>query len=257
MPMVLMLVVVVGMMAAVMLERQSAQRNTTQRHLGWYQEHHARLGLQEAIEAWVKSLPTGVEVGSVLPPDGHFLDLELRGSERAVVYLVERQNAVLSDLAAVEAASLDDATAIAEACAEVFGPDGPPDGYRTVGPPSLSVHTASPELIELVAQVITGDVGAARAFAGSIVSERQANGGRATPTAIGNALTSASVDPELRSRFGRVFTVRPTLYYATVELRLTRTGPPAARFGGYFSISTGRAAAERTAFLTWENIGVE
>ncbi len=255
-PIVLVLVIVVGLMSAIMLERQTAQRYTTQRQLGWYQEHHARLGLQEAIEAWIKALPSSLDLGSVLPPDGHFLDLKLRGGNLAVVSLLERQNAVLIDLAAVSTVSFDDAAAIIEACDAVFGPAGPPDGYRSVGPVALSAHTASPELLEVAAQAITQDAAIAKAFASSLVSDREENGGRCSPNAIGYAITDASVEPEIRSRLSRMFTVRPTLYYATVELRSSTIGPADARYGGYFVVGN-RAGSDRTAFLTWENIGVE
>lgn len=256
-PMVLVLVVVVGLMSAIMLERQSAQRLTVQRQLRWYSEHHARLGLQEAIEAWIKSLPSGLELGDALPASGHFLDLELPGGEVAVVTLVERQNAVLVDLAAVEKVLQDDAAAIVQACAAVFGEAGPPDGYRTVGPASLSTHTASPELLEVAAQAVTGDPGVARAFAASIVADRASNGGRSGPNAIGYAITDSSADPDLRAQLSRMFTVRPSLYYATVELRTSRTGGAQARYGGYFSVGNRAGSSDRTAFLTWENIGVE
>jgi len=255
-PIVLVLVVVVGLMSAIMLERQSAQRHTTQRQLGWYQEHHARLGLQEAIEAWIKALPSSLDLGAVLPPDGHFLDLKLRGGNLAVVSLLERQNAVLIDLAAVGTVSFDDAAAVIQSCDAVFGPDGPPDGYRSVGPVALSAHTASPELIEVAAQAITQDAAIAKAFASSLIADREANGGRSSANAIGYAIADASAEPDVRSRLSRMFTVRPTLYYATVELRSSTVGPAAARYGGYFVISN-RSSTDRTAFLTWENIGVE
>lgn len=255
-PMVLVLVVVVGIMSAVMIERQSAQRYTTQRQLGWYQEHHARLGLQEAIEAWIKALPSSIDLGAVLPADGHFLDIKLPGGDIAVVSLVERQNAVLIDVATVETVALDDAAAIVEACAEIFGPEGPLDGYRTVGPVALSAHTSSPELLEVAAQAITQDNAMASAFASSIVADREANGGRASSNAVGYAINDATSDADLRSRLSRMFTVRPTLFFATVELRTSTVGPAAARFGGYFIVSN-RSSTDRTAFLTWENIGVE
>lgn len=260
MPMVLVLVVVVGMMSAVMLDRQATQRLVVQRQLNWYQEHHARLGLQEAIEAWIRSLPSGTEIGALLPGDGHFLDLELRGGDRATIYFNDRQNAVLTDLAAVDDASLDAAAAIVSAVAVVFGQDGPPDdGLRTVGPPQLSVHSISPQLLEVAAQAITGDTSSARAFAAALIADRNSNGGRASASAIGLAIADATSDPEIRSRLSRMFTVRPTLYYATVELRDSSIGPPVARYGGYFVVSTSRttSGAERSAFLTWENIGVE
>jgi hypothetical protein len=259
MPMVLALVVVVGVMSAVMLERQTAQRLVVARQLGWYQEHHARLGLQEGIEAWLRALPNTLDIGAALPPDGHFLDLELRDGTRAVVYLLERQNAVLTDLAAVEDASVDAAAAIAEAVALAFGEKGPPDGLRTIGPAALSVHTASPELLQVAAAAVIGDSGGASLFATSLINDRESNGGRCTPSAIGLAASAAGVENETRSLLSRMFTVRPTLYYATVELRDSGQGPPLARYGGYFSVGTGRGAtgATRSAFLTWENLGVE
>ncbi|HZW10670.1 MAG TPA: hypothetical protein VFF69_12270 [Phycisphaerales bacterium] len=259
MPMVLALVVVVGVMSAVMLERQSAQRMIVSRQLGWYQEHHARLGLQEGIEAWLRALPSGFDVGAALPADGHFLDLELRDGTRAVVFLHERQNAVLTDLAAVEDASVDAAAAIADAVALAFGEQGPPDGLRTVGPAALSAHTASPELLQIAAAALIGDSGSASLFATSLINDRESNGGQCTPSAIGAAAAAAGVENETRALLSRMFTVRPTLYYSTVELRGAGQGPPLARYGGYFVVGTSRGATgpSRSAFLTWEKLGVE
>ena len=259
MPMVITLVVVVGLMTAVMLERQSAQRQTVDRQLRWYQEHHGRLGLQEAIEAWIKSLPSNADLHSLLPADGHFLDLKLRGGTTASVTLYERQNAVLTDLSAVDDTMVDAAAAIASAVAQLYGPDGPPDGLRTVGPPQLSTHTASRELIELAVQAVTGDRGVAKGFAGSIVADRESSGGISTSGAVGTAIADSGAETDLRATLSSLFTVRPTLYYAVVELRTSAYGDPSARYGGYFSIATDRSlsSTERSAFLTWENLGVE
>lgn len=259
MPMVIALVVVVGMMTAVMLERQTSQRYTVDRQLRWYQEHHARLGLQEAIEAWVKSLPSNADLAALLPADGHFLDLKLRGGSVATVTLRERQCAVLTDLSAVDAAMTDAAAAIAGAVAQVYGERGPPEGLRTVGPPQLSTITTSQDLLELAVEAVTGDRSVARGFAASIVADREANGGISTSGAVGSAIAASGADPELRTTLSRLFTVKPTLYYATVELRTSTYGPAAARYGGYFLVAHDRSlsSAERSAFLTWENLGVE
>lgn len=259
-PMVIALVVVVGVTTAMMLERQTAQRGIAQRQLNWYQEHHARLGLQEAIDAWLRSLPVGADLGALLPPDGHFLDLELRDGTDATVTFTERQNAVLTDLAAVEDASYDDAAAVLSAVASTFGEVGPPDGLRTVGPAAMSVHTASTDLIETAAAAITADVDSAQRFAQSIDRDRQSNGGRCSPSALGLAMGEAGVDADMRARLGRMFTVRPSLFYATVELRDSSIGPALARYGGYFIVAQARSTAsstERSAFLTWERLSVE
>ncbi len=262
MPMVLVLVVIVGIMSAVMLERQAAQRMIVQRQLGWYQEHHARLGLQEGIEAWLRSLPTNLDLAATLPADGHFLDLELQDGTEAVVSFLERQDAVLTDLAAVDNATVDAAAAVVDAVATAFGPAGPPDdGLRTVGPPSLSVHTASAELLEIAASAVIGDAGTGKVFARALVADRENNGGRCTPSAIGTAASQAGLEAEVRASVTRMFTVRPTLFYATVELRRSSYEPPLARYGGYFVVAPIRgsnaSATARSAFLTWERLGVE
>lgn len=259
MPMVIALVVVVGISTAVMLERQSAQRRTVDRQLRWYQEHHGRLGLQEAIEAWLKSLPSNADLHALLPADGHFLDLKLQGRSTATVHLYERQSAVLTDMSAVDEAMVDAAAAIANAVAMVYGEQGPPDGLRVVGPPQLSTHTTSQEVIELAVEAVTGDRSVAQGFAASIVADRESNGGVSTTGAVNAAINASGAAQELRTTLARLFTVRPTLYYAVVELRTSTYGPPSARYGGYFSIANDRSlsSTERSAFLTWENLALE
>lgn len=260
-PMVISLVVVVGIMSVVMLERQGVQRLVVQRQLDWYQEHHARLGLQEAIEVWLRALPTSFDLAANLPADGRFLELGLSDGTTATVTLQERQNAVLIDLAAVEDANMEAAAAIAEAVGQFYGEPGPPDGLRTVGPAALSTHSASPELLEIAAGAVLGDAGAGRLFAASLISDREDNGGRSTPTAVGTAAVQANLEPEDRALVNRMFTVRPTLFHAVVELRSSSYGPPLARYGGYFVVGTTRASStstpNRSAFLTWERLAIE
>jgi len=259
MPMVIGLVVVVGMMSAVMLERQSAQRRTVDRQLRWYQEHHGKLGLQEGLEAWIDYLPSNVQLPEVLPADGHFVDLKLRGGTTAYISLQERQNAVLTDMSGVDEGSLEATAAIAAAVAQVYGEEGPPGGLRTIGPPQLSTHTTAEEVIELAVEAVTGDRAVARGFARSLVDDRETNGGLSTVGCVGAAIADSGADAGMRATLSRLFTVRPTLYYAVVELHDSSVGPALARYGGFFSVAGSRApgSTERSAFLTWENLGVE
>lgn len=199
----------------------------------------------------------------MLPSDGHFLDLQLDDGTTATVYFEERQNSILTDLAAVELAVQADAAAVIELAAVVFGEEGPPDGLRTVGPAAVSAHTASEATLMVVAEAIMGDSGAAQQFVRRLIADREDNGGRASANAIGLAAQDAGVEADVRVRLTRMITVRPTLFYAVIELRDSTVGPAQSAYGGFFTVGSigaavsGTASPTRSTFLTWERVAVE
>ena len=263
--MVISLLVVVSIMAAVILDRQGVQNRVAARQITWYQEHHARLGLQEAIEAWIRILPSRTELTTILPENGHFLDLDLKDGTTASIWFVERQNAILNNLVAVAPDLQSDAAALIEHAHATYGQTDPPDGYRTAGPVQISVNSASAETLQIVAEALIGDTHTAEVFVGLLIKDRDDNGGQVSPSGIGTAAQDAQIDPEIRTRLVRMLTIHPTLYYATIELRDSSIGPPLARYGGYFTVASagaGRAApasasATRSTFLTWEKLSTE
>ncbi len=261
--MVIALLVVVSIMAAVMLDRQGVQNRVAARQLTWYQEHHARLGLQEAIEAWIRLLPSRTELSTVLPPDGHFLDLDLKDGTTATITFQERQNLILADLSAVPDTLKPDAATIIEYAQQTYGPAGPPEGVRKVGPATISVNTASEETLLTVSKALIGDDHDAELFVRLLLEDRDNNNGRVSPSGIGAAAQDAQLEPETRGRLVRMLTIHPTLYYATIELSDSSIGPPLARYGGYFTVAStgaGRSnnpSATRSTFLSWEKLSIE
>ncbi|MBZ0171627.1 MAG: hypothetical protein K8E66_04540, partial [Phycisphaerales bacterium] len=70
-PVVILLVVMVGAVCSIMLERHIARTKTVQRQILAYQEHHGVRSLQTVIEAWRKT-PTAQprEIERMLGTDG-------------------------------------------------------------------------------------------------------------------------------------------------------------------------------------------
>ena len=99
-------------------------------------------------------------------------------------------------------------------------------------------------------------------FVRNLVAQREESG-RVSASAIGIAAQEAEVEPEARVRLTRMITVRPTLYYAVIELRSSTIGPADAAYGGYFTVrtvgggSSSGTSTGRSTFLTWERLPVE
>lgn len=261
MPVAIVLVLVVGVMAAIMLERQGAERLIVGRRMLWYQEHHSRLGIQESVELWLGQLPSGADLGEYLGEGGHFLDLSMSDGTKAAVFVAERQSTILGDPSAAPPELREDAQLVLDAVQARYGEAGPPGGYRYFGPPSLSSSGTPDELLLVVALAVTGDERVASALVRTLAEDREANGGRSSERAVADACESVQVEPSLRAQLIRLIVARPSLYYATVELRSSNYGPPLARYGGYFTPVIPRTGSDvwstRSAFLSWENLGVE
>ena len=62
MPVALIIVLLVGVVTGLMFERQASQRRLIDRQLWWYQEHHARFGVQEVVDAWMTQIPSNLRI---------------------------------------------------------------------------------------------------------------------------------------------------------------------------------------------------
>ena len=96
MPVVIVLAMVVAIMAALMLERQAAQRLAVQRQLNQYRDHHFQRGVREVVGAWTDTLG-GQPIEKMVDIDGHALDIAMADSGWLSVYLYDGQGSTLSD----------------------------------------------------------------------------------------------------------------------------------------------------------------
>lgn len=264
MPVALIIVLLVGVVTSLMFERQAAQRRVIERQLWWYQEHHARFGVQEVVDAWMTQIPSNLRIEDALGENGHAADLVLPDGSVAVLFLHEGQGSLLTDLTALSASDqefcqrlLDQLTLVEEGRAK-------PQNRRGVGPAQVSVNSASLDVLRAVCRAVL-DESRGEMLAREIDAERAKRGILDSPNALSEAMSRVQVSPEERVVVLRALTTRASLYYLIVELQRGRDGVRLARYGGYIPMSdrrrTGQAEDQvwgrRTAFLTWDDLGVE
>lgn len=264
MPVALIIVLLVGVVTGLMFERQASQRRLIDRQLWWYQEHHARFGVQEVVDAWMTQIPSNLRIEDALGENGHAADLILPDGTIAVLFLQEAQGSLLADFTALNASDqelcrrmLDQLTLVEEGAPR-------PQNRRAVGAAQVSVNSASLDALRAVCRASL-DESRGEMLAREIDAERARRGIIDSPSALSEALSRVQVSPEERAAVLRALTTRASLYYLVVELQRGRDGARLARYGGYIPMSdrrrTGQADDQvwgrRTAFLTWDDLGVE
>lgn len=264
MPVALIIVLLVGVVTGLMFERQASQRRLIDRQLWWYQEHHARFGVQEVVDAWMTQIPSNLRIEDALGENGHAADLILPDGTIAVLFLQEAQGSLLTDFTALNASDqelcrrmLDQLTLVEEGVPR-------PQNRRAVGAAQVSVNSASLDALRAVCRASL-DESRGEMLAREIDAERARRGIIDSPNALSEALSRVQVSPEERAAVLRALTTRASLYYLVVELQRGRDGARLARYGGYIPMSdrrrTGQADDQiwgrRTAFLTWDDLGVE
>ena len=264
MPLVLLALVVVGLGVGVSMSRFAAETRVVERQLRAYHEHHAGMGLQEAIGAWLKQ-QTGRAIADVIDPlTGHAMDIELADGSIVSVYLRDGQGTALADLSDLPSNQVDEAGVILRNLATTMSASDYLRFTRSVGPSSISVNAATEPVIRAVAMAITND--RAEDLANEIIRTR-ARSGTVTRQDINTAVGAAGLTNEQRTQALRLFATDVELWAIIVELKggsgLDR-GKLLSRYGGLARLrvgATGRRGAAATnpaelgSFLTWRDLG--
>lgn len=265
MPMVLLALVVVGLGVGVSMSRFAAETKVYARQARAYHEHHAGMGLQEAIGAWLKQ-QTGRAIPDIIDPvTGHAMDIELADGSVVSVYLRDGQGTALSDLSALPPNQVEEAGVILRNLATDLTTAEFNRLTRSVGPSGVSINSASDAVIKAVARAIAGDQG--EDFANELVRIR-ARAGKVTRQDITTAVTNTDLSNEQRVMALRLFATDVELWAIIVELKGGRgvdRGRTLSRYGGLARLrigSTGRRGAsgnptELGSFLTWKDLGTD
>lgn len=257
-PVVLVVMVVLSSLIAIMLERQSADQLLAERQLVWYQEHHARYGVEEVLAAWLRTVPRNVTLLDALGPDGHAVDLNLRDGTVAEVFVRDGQGAVLTNFEALAAEDLPWARELAARYGDLCAASRVEPRIRAVGPATLSVSTAPPEALRAAIEVLLPDADANLAVS-IILSRRTSSNGAEVLREVQTALALTTVE---RQRLARALAPTPTLHLVEVRLRSARGArAELARFGGNTLIERTRTTGDgmwtsRSAFLDWGPLAV-
>lgn len=267
MPLVLLALVVVGLGVGVSMSRFAAETRVVERQLRAYHEHHAGMGLQEAIGAWLKQQTGRAIVDVIDPVTGHAMDIELSDGSVVSVYLRDGQGTALADLSALPSAQVEEAGVILKNLASSLRADEYLRLTRSVGPSAVSVNSASETVLRAVSRAVAGDRG--DDLANEIIRTR-ARSGTVTRQDITTAIGSLNLSNEQRVQALRLFATDVELWAIIVELKGGRgldRGKLLSRYGGLARLrvgSTGRRGANAASnasdlgsFLTWKDLGVD
>lgn len=264
-PVVLLLAMLVGVVAAVVLERQGNERRIIERQIRSYSATHFERGLREVVGEWTNSL-VGQPIERLVTEDGHALDLLMGDGSTAAVYMFDAQGSVLTEPQGLTSQEREDALGILQSLGALTGYEPDPAWLRPVGPVRICARSAPPEVLEAVAHYATGGRGgqANRRFAESIVAARAS--GSLTQADIETAMGVADIGAQERPIIQRLLTVEPDLWTLVVDVydpsKPSKHGGPTVRYAGRFM----RPGAEGNRqvslqslgkFLSWEELPVD
>lgn len=262
MPMVIIMALVAGIMAAVLLERQANQRQVVERQIASYKAHHFERGIREVVGQWTDTL-LGQPLEKLVDEDGHALDLELPGGGLAAVYIYDGQGTAMSEPTGLNEEEQQDAAGVLQALADLTGGNVDPSWLRPVGPVRVSAATAPQELLEAIGSYASGGR-AGRRFAKLLVEAR--NSATLTQADVQKAITDSGITAEEQAIVTRLVTAKPELWAMVVDVydpeQPQRDGGPSVRYGGRFLLPTSGGARVTTAlqslgkFVSWEELPI-
>jgi hypothetical protein len=259
---VVLLALVVGIIAAVVLQRQAAQGLIVERQYRSYKSTHFERGLREVVGAWTDTL-IGQPLVQLIGVDGHTLDLDLPDGSWASIYLFDGQGSLLSRAGGLTPQQRTDMAGVLDALIARSEEDVDLAWFRPVGPVKVSLMSAPPEVLEAIASY--AGARAPRRVVGPILEARGA--GEITQVDVETAYNAANLTPEQRAVMNRLVALQPDLWAMVVEVyEHVRHGQPAqltARYLGRFILPAAGTARTTTSlnslgkFLSWEELPLE
>lgn len=258
-PLVLLLALVASVVMAMVLDRQRTQTLSQKRQLDHYRDDHFAKGMQEAIDAWMKSVAAR-PFNELLEADGHALDMDLAGGVTLRLYAFDGQGSVLTEIISLSGEARVDAANLISELSQL-----PPELRATLtgfqrgrlteltrrhGPLQISVNSAPEPVLHAAIRY---------AFAGSNSTDPvkaivEARSSKVLAAAdLSDVIAKLKGEAEQRNVLSRILTTQPVLY--RLEARLFRTGasadaPPAAIYAGYTMISGRSSQRDRTGSQT-------
>jgi hypothetical protein len=258
-PLVLLLALVASVVMAMVLDRQRTQTLSQKRQLDHYRDDHFAKGMQEAIDAWMKSVAAR-PLAELLDTDGHALDMELAGGVTLRLYAFDGQGGILSEIMGLTGEARTDAANLIDALAQLppelrvqvggFERGRLPEMTRRFGPLQISVNSAPEPVLHAVMRYALDGSSSADAVKQIV----EARSGKVLAAAdLSDAIAKIKADIPQRSIINRLLTAQPVLY--RLEARLFRTGAsadarPAAVYAGYTLISGRSTQRDRTSSQT-------
>ncbi len=263
-PVVIVLALVAGILAAVVLERQAMQRQVVAREVASYQDTHFERGVREVVGQWTDTL-FGQSIESLLEDDGHALDIERPDGSVLSIYLFDGQGTALSEPSGMNEQESEDAAGVLRELKKSLGGRKARRDYdeffRPVGPPGVSVALAPREILEAIGQYAKGGK-SAKKFADSLLEARR--GGEVAESDLNTAFSAGDLSVEERAVARRLLVLKPELWNTVVDVYEPRREGLvlARRYGGRFqaasqSAQRGSTMVSMGKFLTWESLPIE
>lgn len=259
-PIVIVLALIVGIVAAVVLERQGAQRQIVARQLYGYQDTHFERGVREVVGQWTDSL-IGQPLEKMIAPDGHALDIQRPDGSLISIYLFDGQGTVLTELAGLSGTDAADAEGVLNELRSHHPGDIDPAIGRPVGPARVCAASAPGEVLEAVGAYAKGGKNAHR-FVQSLMDARTR--GSLTDADLAAAMSAVDMTADQQNVAKRLLVLKPELWNTVVDVYVPRNGGElVTRYGGRFMLSNfggGTAPGRVTTmvslgkFLWWERL---
>lgn len=264
MPIVIVLALVTGVLAAIVLERQAMQRRIVARQVNAYQDTHFERGVREVVSQWTDTL-LGQSIRDLLEEDGHALDIDRPDGSVVSIYLFDGQGTLLSEpIGRSEQESLDAQGALDELVKLVGARRLRREGgmfLRPVGPAAVSVMTAPVEVLEAVASYALGGK-SGRRFAESIDGKRRS--GQVTEADLNTAFSAGDLSAQQRETALRLLVLEPEVWSTVVDVWVPRGrgAELVARYGGRFQMAgqgnqRGTTMVSLGKFLSWEPLPID
>lgn len=261
-PIVILLIVMVGSVTAIMLQRHVARAKTVERQLRAYQEHHGARSLQAVVEAWLKSPGAQPdEIGSMLEPDGLALSVNPGDGTTIKVYLFPGQDTMLTRLGGLRAED----RAAGELSIQILrglirNQDDFERNTRAAGPAPVDVNSASPEVVMAIVQGVLSDSFGARQYELALLDAAAQSGGVTLQT-MSTIATETGIEAEQRSTLSRFLTVSPDLWRFRIDMYGSPMygSPLLSRYRGLLLLGAGAGTGgssfeQPPPFLSWESV---
>ncbi|MCC6677956.1 MAG: hypothetical protein IT436_12500 [Phycisphaerales bacterium] len=234
-PLAVLLSVTATLMAAVMLDRVTAQTLTVQRTLEDYRATHQKRGMCEVVQFWLREVANGRRAADSLDPDGRALDLQLADGSVVSLFIADGQSTMLADLSALADA---DRQLAGQMLAQLRSQSpGLHDSERAFGPLAISANSAPHQVLQAAATAIAGaDPGAA--FANAVIEARAQKA--LSSQDLSELALKAEIEGEPRGRLLRAITAEPSMWKVLVDVRGAQNGPLLAR-AEMFAVAPARA----------------
>ncbi|MFT5424436.1 MAG: Tfp pilus assembly protein PilX [Phycisphaerales bacterium] len=254
----LLLLMVVGLLAASTAQRQVSSSLTVKRQIDSYREHHGAMGLQSAVQMWLR-VQKATSITGLLGPEGHAFDLEFADGSTISVYLNSGQGTALSNLASVDSEIVVSAARIIQDLNTRLPNAGFQSVTRNVGPVAIDLAHADEAVVRAATTAVTDDVGKADLLASALLQNR----GGATRNTLSQAGMDAELSAEERTTLYNLITTTTTLWRVHLEVRRgAGRGEVVARYEGMTVLNTRGAGIDKDftvsgGFLEWAAVPMD